>query len=267
MLQFQGWLNRLMQRINRDESGIALVMAMVALLLGALMITPTLSYMVTALKSVDIHERKTHELYAADAGIEYAIWCIKNDLSANSTITVNGIDVDLTMGALTELPYGPVFTGDGDHVDWILVYSEVTNNGDGTFTYTVHISNQAESGEPPIKLDSIGVGLPDGFTYVDDSSSGVTDIDPLPDNGKLTWNLGSPKPEVDYGESVSQTFLIEGIGIPEGYYSWVDASRQDVCTVSTCTGYQVISQAAGTTIMSYVVKNDDLVYPASWTIY
>lgn len=244
----------------------ALVMAMVALLLGALIITPTLNYMVTVLKSVDIHERNTRELYAADAGIEYAIWCVKNDVSCDSPIIVGGLEVNMTVGTLVELPYGPIITGGGDHVDWLLVYSEVTDNGDETFTYTIHISNQAESGVPPIKLDSIGVGLPDGFAYMDGSSSGVTGIDPVPDNGKLTWDLGSPRPEVDYGESANQTFLMEGTGIPQDYYSWVNATRQDVGTVSTCTGYKVTAQTGVTTIESYVVRNDNCVYPVSWKI-
>ena len=149
----------------------ALVWAMIAMALGTMLITSTLSYMVSGIKSVTINERLTQELYAADAGVEWAMWCIKNDISCNSSITVNGLEVNITVGALIELPYGPVITGGGEHVDWMVVYSEVIDNEDDTFTYIIHIINQAESGEPPIKLDQIGAGLPDGFTYINGSSN------------------------------------------------------------------------------------------------
>ena len=243
-----------------------MIVALIVMALGTLLITPTLCYVATGVKSAAIHERLTQELYAADAGAEYAMWCIKSDVSCNSTIIVGGREVDITIGELTELPYGPIITGGGDHVDWLLVYSEVVDNGDNTFTYTINISNQAESGEPPIKLEQIGVGLPDEFAYVDGSSSGVTTDNPQIDGSKLIWNLGSPKPEVGYGESVNQTFLMQGTAVPQGYYSWVNASRQDVGTVSTCTGYQIIAQAGGTTIEAYAVRNDGCIYPISWKI-
>jgi len=244
----------------------ALVWAMITMALGAMLITSTLSYMVAGIKSITINEELTRELYAADAGVELAMWSIKNDISCNSSITVGGLEVNITVGTLIELPYGPVVTGGGEHVDWILVYSEVIDNEDETFTYIIHIENRSESGEPPIKLDQIGAGLPDGFTYINGSSSGITSTNPQTDGGKVTWDLGSPKPELEYGESANQTFLIEGIGIPEGYYSWVNASRMDVGVVSTCKGYKVTAQASGTIIESYVVKMDNSIYPVSWKI-
>lgn len=241
-------------------------MALITLALGTILITSTLSYMASVIESVDINEELTQELYGADAGIEYAMWCIKNDVSYNSTITVGGLEVSITIGTLVELPYGPVITGGGEHVDWLLVYSEVTDNGDDTFTYTINISNQAEEGEPSIKLDQIGVGLPDGFSYSNGSSSGVTTDNPQIDGNKAIWNLGSPKPEVAYGESANQTFVIEGSGIHQGYYSWVNASRQDVGTISTCMGYRATAQAGRTAIESYIVKIDNSIYPVSWKI-
>lgn len=266
MLHLERRINKLFKKINGGEQGMAMIMALITLALGALLITPTLNYAATGIKSTAIHKRLTSELYAADAGVEYALWCIKNDVSCNSTITVGGIEVNITVGTLTELPYGPSVTGDGEHVDWLLVSSGVVDNGDGTFTFTVTITNQAESGEPPVKLEEIGVGLPDGFTYMNGSSSGLTTDDPQLDDNRLTWDLGSPKPEVPYEESVTQIFLMQGTGTPEGYYSWVNASREDIGTVSTCTGYNIIAQAGSTTIEANAVKNESDVFPASWEI-
>ena len=62
-----------------EERGQALIMVLVFLLLGSLTITPLLSYMGTALKTGRMYQDKTEELYAADSGIEDAIWQIKYD--------------------------------------------------------------------------------------------------------------------------------------------------------------------------------------------
>lgn len=266
MLRLELLINGANRRQNCGERGVALIMALITLALGSLLIVSTLSYAATGIRSTIIHERLTSELYAADAGVEYAMWCIKRDVACNSPISVGGVEVNISVGTLTELPYGPVVTGSEEHVDWLIIYSEITDNGDGTFTYIVHITNQSESGEPPIKLDEIGVGLPDDFTYMNGSSSGVTTADPQVNGSKLTWDPGSPKPEVPYGESVTQAFLMQGSGTPEGYYSWVDASREDVGTISTCNGYHVISQAGSTPIESYVVNSNGSVFPVSWKI-
>ena len=49
------------------------------LILGSLIIVPTLDYMTTGAQSTVIHERRTGELYAADAGAEKAAWQIMSD--------------------------------------------------------------------------------------------------------------------------------------------------------------------------------------------
>lgn len=99
--------------------------------------------------------------------------------------------------------------------------------------------------------------MPDGFSYENDSSAGITTANPQPDGNKIIWVLGSPKPEIPYGESRTQTFLIEGTGTPEGYYAWVNASREDVGTISSCSGYNVIVQAGSTTIEANLVKDGE----------
>lgn len=64
--------------LARGESGYAtLIAVLVLLVLGALVITPILLYMNTGLEAGQTHERRTDELYAADAGVDYALWHIK----------------------------------------------------------------------------------------------------------------------------------------------------------------------------------------------
>jgi hypothetical protein len=62
----------------RAEKGQALVLAVILLLIGGLIAAPLLAYMGTGLITGEVYEKRTAELYAADAGIEDALWKIQN---------------------------------------------------------------------------------------------------------------------------------------------------------------------------------------------
>jgi Tfp pilus assembly protein PilX len=62
-----------------EESGQALILVLLFLLLGSLMLVPALDHVSTALKTGIRYEQKSDALYAADAGIEDGIWQIKYD--------------------------------------------------------------------------------------------------------------------------------------------------------------------------------------------
>lgn len=71
---------RLLKAIKRklkDESGQALVMALIMLVLGGLLVVPTLSFMTTNLNATRQIDTANLELYAADAGVEQALWNIQ----------------------------------------------------------------------------------------------------------------------------------------------------------------------------------------------
>jgi hypothetical protein len=64
-----------------DEKGAGvLVLVLILLVVGGLILTPLLGLMSTGLVSGQVYEKKTDELYAADAGVEDAIWQIQNDV-------------------------------------------------------------------------------------------------------------------------------------------------------------------------------------------
>jgi hypothetical protein len=94
----------------RDEKGQALVLVLILLLIGGLISAPLLSYMGTGLNTGQIYEKRTDELYSADAGVEDAVWKIQNQDGylpcnptgppRNYTITdVNGKTVEVTITA------------------------------------------------------------------------------------------------------------------------------------------------------------------------
>jgi len=60
----------------KEERGYAFILVLILLLLGGLLISALLYSVGTGLKTGQIYERKTGELYATDAGIEDAIWRI-----------------------------------------------------------------------------------------------------------------------------------------------------------------------------------------------
>lgn len=105
------------KRITRDERGKVLVLALIVLVIGGLIMTPLLGLMSTGLTAGRVYERKTAELYAADAGVEYAIhwllygrplewgWVwdeVTETWSLVTPLDLNGVQVGITVEALTD---------------------------------------------------------------------------------------------------------------------------------------------------------------------
>ncbi|MFC1911105.1 hypothetical protein ACFLXM_00320 [Chloroflexota bacterium] len=95
-------MKTVVKRAIRDEKGAVLALALVLLVIGGLILTPLLGLMSTGLLAGQVYEKKTDELYAADAGVEDAIWRIQtnnltfvNNYSGPWNLTVNGRDVSV----------------------------------------------------------------------------------------------------------------------------------------------------------------------------
>jgi len=92
-----------MKRLIRDEKGAAMVLAVILLLVGGLIAAPLLAHMGTGVIAGEVYERRTAELYAADAGVEDAMWKIQsNNLTFGEDnhahlgpLTVNGRSVQV----------------------------------------------------------------------------------------------------------------------------------------------------------------------------
>jgi len=125
------------KRILRDETGAALAIALILLLIGGLISAPLLSHMGSGLLAGEVYEARTAELYAVDAGIEDAVWKIQNSdgylpcspgsPARNYTITdINGKDVDITITSVA------LYQGITNLTGTYLVESTTTGNGSGT---------------------------------------------------------------------------------------------------------------------------------------
>jgi len=72
-------MKTIVKELTRNQKGNVLVMVLILLVVGGLILTPLLGLMSTGLVSGQVYEKKTDELYAADAGVEDAMWKIAND--------------------------------------------------------------------------------------------------------------------------------------------------------------------------------------------
>ena len=71
-------MKSVMKKLVRDEKGAALILALILLLIGGLISAALLGHMGAGILAGEVHERRTAELYAADAGVEDAIWRIQS---------------------------------------------------------------------------------------------------------------------------------------------------------------------------------------------
>jgi cytoskeletal protein CcmA (bactofilin family) len=87
----------------RDEKGQVLILALVLLVVGGLILTPLLGLMSTGLLAGKVYEKKMDEYYAADAGVEDAIWKIMHSDNISypyyypEPLTVNNKSVDVVV--------------------------------------------------------------------------------------------------------------------------------------------------------------------------
>jgi len=179
-------------RFTSDETGQVLILVLVLLVLGTLTIIPVLSHIGTALKTGAVYEEKTNKLYAADAGIEDAIWQIQFDrlpilfddpnyaydfdasCSYELDDTINGLTVNVTIENVwiptAENPYAtpaiarttlerPVTDNETNR---LIVTGTATDDD----SYRIKIDfYPATDFEDTAEFSSIGVWLPHGFTY------------------------------------------------------------------------------------------------------
>ena len=94
----------------KNEAGQALPMALIMLVLGGFLVVPTLALMTTNLTANRTVDTKTSAIYAADAGIQDALWKLGNDVdpfpgginSYNLAETLNGMTVTVEKVALVD---------------------------------------------------------------------------------------------------------------------------------------------------------------------
>ena len=201
------------------QRGYVYILVLVFMAVGALMIPPILEFMGTGVGSNPIFEQKTDEIYACDAGIDDAIWQIKYEnlptmftsydeydyadtWSYNLAENVNGetVSVDIqnrwipqNITPLTESEMRDIIEGTDPDVG-----PRIRVNGSATAFSEYRIRLDIIPEEPwDLRVESIGIWIPSGFSYVAGSSNleylgyGAPDRDEYAGGEVVIWDLGS----------------------------------------------------------------------------
>ena len=253
----------------KGEKGQALLVVLILLVLGGLLIAPLISYAATSLNSGRVVEEKIDGLYAADAGIENALWRLKNAPPTSYPYSyqlsnINGLSVTVSIEQVTTL-WGVVVGSPGVHSSWMEVDGSLAFGEFGFYVYIITVTNKHES---VIHVDTIIVKLPPNFEYIPGTTAGsFTTDDPEikgnPASGvTLVWDFqpprpvieGAPDPEHGIYTIAIQVSLLTG---PPDYvggddYVWVVATRQDIGCVGASNAYKITAQAKDgqTTVMT-----------------
>ena len=240
-------MKRASKKLITDEKGQALIIALVLMLLGGLIIAPLLGFVRTGLTAGQVHEERMAELYAADAGIEDALWKIVSDQvpAGPYLLTVNGKEVTVMIATTTTGQFlADLFGGTepkAPHADWMLVYACPSP---GTFIIKVEYQGTAQT------KYITGVGAWFHGTYAYDGSAtpinwdgviiteDITSVYP-PTSFEVTsyaggtafiweWQPPTPRPKFNPGDVMYQTFKFTPAEEPSHAIGWAMAGSNDI---------------------------------------
>lgn len=276
---------KLLKQLISSQKGQALPIILALLVLGGLMIAPSLNYMATTLNHGRIIDKGINGIYAADAGVENALWCLTDNVSPPTQLaeTINQMEVAI------QTEYKEVYTvyfGElvqaGSHSQHLSVSGEIEPDGEA-YKYTITVTR--EGGSTVIHLTEVGAKLPVDYSYQPDSAAGfannlsTAEPDKVQDASgawMLNWEFDSPYPSVSVSEPVkTQTFYITGEGSQDGHYTWVVANRSDIGEVGEIKGKLYIITATATQlqdggitakIVADVLMDGEVAHIVSWQI-
>ena len=223
--------NKNLEGMERQR-GQALILVLIALVLGSLLITPTLNYVSTGLIGTRVSEELLLGQYATDAGVEYSLWQLKYNVdgltdqlnpenpSANTTITVNDIEVTL-ITEITQSPLGedwpfPVpASQSGIHLDTALEIKSPVWSDDGQTAYFKHVVYMYNSGDSAVHPNSMFQQLDPRFTYVEGSYEGfAADLTKtyVDDHWELYFEFATPLPKLDEEQATFVSFVVSTDG-------------------------------------------------------
>ncbi len=221
------------------------------------MVVPLLDFMNTGIKNTELYQKNTKEIYAADTGIQNALWKIKYDpmiiydrqnnnygktytypafTADNNSVVISITSIWLLSGIVN------MTNGDYPHSTWVgmtmggQASPSASPNQPGTFTMTFTYDQSGNK-----RIDQMGVWLPLGFTYVDGSSSTsvfpsniITSSDPakafLLGGSSLVWDV---QPNFSFQHlnpptATHKFYYLPGNRTPTGAAAWVKSQSNDI---------------------------------------
>ncbi len=244
-------MKKWLSAVRLGESGQVLLAVLAMMVLGIFMVIPVLNYASTSLKTTKMYEENLKGLYAADAGVEDALWRLNYDIPASfphsyQITDINGMSVDVTIDEVSAI-VGEELGESGSHAEWLEIIRSVDYNAEtGIYSYSMSLTN---NGSGNMKILKILIDLPPALDYVVGSTSSNITIpsndDPTvigaPDNGiTLKWEIPvNQAPDISVGETEEHNFQLSGPPGIEGVegHGFVEAHRADLGTVWDSESY------------------------------
>ena len=277
---------RLLKQFIGNQKGQALPVVLALMALGGLTIVPSLNYAATSLNHSRNIDKGMSGVYAAEAGIENALWCLTDNISPPAQLSENINQMEVATQTEDKGNY-TLYFGElvqaGSHSDYLDIDGEIELVSGDTYKYTITVTWQPGAGLPTIHLTGVGARLPVGYVYQDESAGEFDDnlSTEEPDESQdvaeawmLNWEWGAPYPTVtEFDPIETQIFYINGSEPQEGHYSWVVANRDDIGEVGEMTGSLYIITATASEdseitaeIVADVLMMDGTPHIASWQI-
>ena len=242
-------------KLHRQQRGEIYIIALVLLALTGLMFVPLANYVNSGIKNTSGYQSNLKDIYAADSGIQYALWKIKYDpaitadrlnFNFGQTYTypapaINNNNVTVTI-TYTWLLSGIVnlTSGATPHSTWLgmNVSGNANPTSEGSPPHSIYSISFANAGSGNKKIEQMGVWLPAGFTYIAGScgqySGNISKADPaitkVVGGSSLVWNINPSFSFQNLNPPVaSQKFWYTPAGkTPKGAASWVKSQSTDI---------------------------------------
>jgi Tfp pilus assembly protein PilX len=171
-------MKNILNRAIRDEKGAALVLAIILLLVGGLISAALLGHMGTGILAGEVYETRTAELYAADAGVEDAVWKIQHQVDIPT-----GCGGDTTRSYNITNADGGVAEVNDKRVEVTITVATVLNDLPCRYRVKSRATGDGSQTEVEAYIDAVvtASGILDHVitTPCDYAEEGPTEIDPL----------------------------------------------------------------------------------------
>jgi hypothetical protein len=230
----------------RDEKGYVLITVLILLVVGGLILTPLLGLMSTGLLAGQVYEKKMQEYYAADAGIEDALWKIQHGIDIPQApdgynLTVNNkyvwVTISSTGAAQFLIDLLDEVKGEKNwvHSPWMVTYRIPVS---GTFSINITWTGTSQNKH----IDSVGAWLAGTYSYVEGQDIPEGDIraaypyytfdsEGIKFRGgtAFMWEWsGSDRPTFSPGDTMNLTFQFTPADTPPKSIGWVIGGSEDV---------------------------------------
>jgi len=293
-------MKKILNKLIRNEEGQALILALILLVVGGLIIAPLLGFMSTGLIAGQVFEKKMDGLYAADAGVEDALWKLINDPPVQypydyQLTGVNEMSVSVRIEEVTT--FYVLHVGEGGVHNYYfelkgeLVQAPYYDEGEGGYIHEwrLILTNKTHQS---VKVERIIVSYLPELVYLsglhDEDIAGLksgsfesftTEFTNLENITILTWEFTSPRPEIEAAPdpeneiytTVACTFKLVGPGDAPTISVLLVTAREDIGTVWDFKPFKITAQAndEGTVVITVeagVLESSDTVSVGFWQI-